>query len=88
MAEKWTILSPTLLQHHREKYEDERHKLKQTTILSVNNETEMTPLSPYITLTLGPLISQERTQANETPLKATMEAEDQAQHAQLQLTRC
>lgn len=78
-VEKWTIMSPALLKHH---WENMRHKLKQTTILSVNNKTEMILQAPYITLTLGPLISQELTWSNETPIETTMEVKDQTQHAQ------
>lgn len=62
-------------------------KLKQTKILSVNNKTEMILLAPYMTLTLGPLISQELTWSNETPIETTMEEEDQTQHAQPHLAQ-
>lgn len=55
------VSSLSLLKHHQEKYKEEMQKLKQTKILSVNNKTEMILLAPYMTLTLGPLISQELT---------------------------
>lgn len=55
------VCSLSLLKYHWETYKEEEHKLKQTKILSLNNKTEMILLAPYMTLTLGPLISQELT---------------------------